>query len=656
MNSNPASMGDRSVQQAAPAGVAVEPASTGLLDLIRRLREADFRVGTSETLDAARLIKALAEREAGPLDLGQLKAKLRPVLSKTAAQQRQFDAVFQAWVDAQLPSPPHPQDSKSPIADPAAATQPPGPPSTTTTPSRFNGRKWLLYACLGLVIACTALGLWYWRSRTVPVPPPEPVIPAASGVSAPKPAPVSIVPVGSDPPQIYGYFPVLRQQAEVRPIWIWLALAPLFLLLAFAFELGPRLLGGTRVRSGLHSVRLPGWPRQLRAQRTLLQLPAATAGRLARHVHGPADELRRLERRPQLHLKRTVEATVRNLGLPALKFRHARLVPSYLILVEADSDDDHLVLWAERLAQSGVDADLRRIVHRVGEAPRLYRVRRPGNGSDDVGLPLEALPQPSYSQRLVIVSEGAWLRDAQGRPSEAARAGRFDRWRQRVIFTPREPGRWGPHEEAIEQPEHSGDPGFLLLPIDENALGAWSQLLSSGRLPAIELETPQAFPRLIQQLGASAMLVDSPPAGLGDLIAQLKRYLGPNGYFWLACCAVPPLLHPQLTLLLGESFLRGSGASDADLTHYLARSYRLLQRLPWIQQQRMPRGCASPCSPACPSASSRRYAARWNGSSPANGPAALAHCNWRSSRRPNPTALAETRRGPVPVTRSTWAT
>src|SRR5262249_40199733 len=159
------------------------------------------------------------------------------------------------------------------------------------------------------------------------------------------------------------------------------------------------------------------------------------------------------------HVRRTVDATMRSLGVPRPRYRDARLVPSYLMLVEANSDDDVAVLWALRLAREDIEVDVRRIIFTDGE-PRVVRL---GTAKEDRGIPLEALPTPPYGQRLIVVSDGAWMADEKDGRTPFALRGRFARWPRRVLFTPLEPRRWGPREAAIEEPERSDDPGFLLL-------------------------------------------------------------------------------------------------------------------------------------------------------------------------------------------------
>ncbi|MFM9101530.1 MAG: hypothetical protein ACKOPS_09400, partial [Cyanobium sp.] len=48
------------------------------------------------------------------------------------------------------------------------------------------------------------------------------------------------------------------------------------------------------------------------------------------------------------------------------------------------------------------------------------------------------------------------------------------------------------------------------------------------------------------------------PAVAHELLRQLRAFLGPEGFYWLAACAVFPELHWTITVHLGQR-LRGRG-------------------------------------------------------------------------------------------------
>jgi hypothetical protein len=423
---------------AAPAGVASRP----LPALIARLQAAGFAVSTAEMLDAARLLARLAESgtcSSPSSGLGMRPGKpvlslpkwlplpetpdsstaddpadfllrhLRPLLCKTsdAAAQQRFDAVFQDWWDhPPLPPASQPQDDPGPTGD-----------TTTSEPPKPSRRRAVLLGLLLLVSLIWLLQHYYnqHEATTVsaaPITEPKPAQPA----QPPKPDPAA----RSQPPprteRIYGYWPAYRYTETLRPGLAWLLVgAPLSLLLFFhlpAWALGRRRGGGGA------GIRLDGWDHDKAARRLVPPLAAGVADCLDRHLRGPADEIRRLARRPPLDIRRTVAATLAHLGIPQLRYRHARLRPEYLLLVEAGDDSALPMLWAERLRKQGVAVDLRRLIVPQDGGPPTWRNRHGETG------PLNRLPDPGYGQRLMLWCPTApfcWMKTANGGPGYARR-------------------------------------------------------------------------------------------------------------------------------------------------------------------------------------------------------------------------------------------
>ncbi|TVO66020.1 hypothetical protein FHP89_02370 [Denitromonas ohlonensis] len=563
----------------------------GVDGLIVFLRARGFPVGPAEAVDAARLIAHLA-RSASPsteqTDPAGLIPKLRPVLCKRQEDQARFDALFHEWANALRPQ-------RKAVAD---------TPHTTTTapPTRTS-----IWRNLALLVFSIIMVLAWWDSRQRPTDTPavqeavkqSPVAPTTS----PPPAPV----VKKAPPRFTGYTPAVRYNWELRP---WVAGALLGLgalgLLGLTLPLATPWLGHAR-RSGR---RVPLDLTSLReeARRIVPPLSADIQARLERHVAGPATARSRLQRRPPLHIGRTIEATARRLGVLSLRHRDARLRPSYLLIVEVDADagqTPHQLIsdprgrmfyhWTERLRKHGIDVDIR--LARFDAETQTARVCRPtGTGwrlDGDEGESLDRLPTPPVGQRLVIVSDGHLLIDADHQWRDWAVRARFHRWPQRVMFTPTEPRHWGAREDAIERRERPTDPGFYVLPLDEPALAAWAELVVTGRLPRFTLSRSQRYPARLRALEADnridALLdPDTPIDGLAELLDQLKYYLGENGYYWLCACAVPPIIRWELTLLLGEQYYLNAKLPPEDLADYIANDYPRLAMLPWLRRQRMP--------------------------------------------------------------------
>ena len=90
---------------------------SGLNGLIEALRRAGFSVGATEAIDAARLVRHLAQRYPELTDVMALEPKLRPVLCKSYEDQQRFGAIFRDWAHrlelswaASQPTDPHTSD------------------------------------------------------------------------------------------------------------------------------------------------------------------------------------------------------------------------------------------------------------------------------------------------------------------------------------------------------------------------------------------------------------------------------------------------------------------------------------------------------------------------------------------------------------------
>jgi len=547
------------------------------------LRRNDFHVGASEAIDAARLVVALAQ-QAVPAGLAATDAvawlapKLRPVFCKNREDQQRFDALFSEWANSGVY-----------VQTPTSAP----PADISSAPRNRQHLMWWLPVVVLLIVA-----FYVYRATNAPPPetavPPATPAPAAATVEAPLPAAVPPLPASrkADAP-FDGFYPQIRYHQEWQP-WVGSALLGLLgvALCALAWPFAAPWLGHAQ-RSG-RPIALDDSSLRREAERIVPPLTAEVAARLARHVPGQVDSGERLQRRPPIDVERTIAATLAQLGILRLRYRRARLTPSYLLLVDGDEQNDPrsrlFYHWAQRLQREGIAVDIRLLRY---DAPsgQLW-LRRPGGKESET---FDRWPTPPVGQRLIVISDGTPLVDENDRPRDWLRRAQLHRWPERVLFTPREPRRWGKREAAIERPERSADPGFIVLPIDENALAAWAELIVSGQLPDFALSRPQRYPQLLRRLEdageESALLADSPPFSapeLADLIAQIKLYLGENGYYWLCVCAVPPIVRWQLTLLLGEQYLRNAGVDEAQLAAFIARYYGRLAGLPWLRRQKMP--------------------------------------------------------------------
>jgi hypothetical protein len=158
------------------------------------------------------------------------------------------------------------------------------------------------------------------------------------------------------------------------------------------------------------------------------------------------------------------------------------------------------------------------------------------------------------------------------------------------VLTPRPKEGWGALEAGLGKhlPVLPASPEGLL------RLGRWLEeapapsleAKGAGALPVPQETGPAAAPEPPLLRGSTTPWLDRTPpapARVSELLEQLRVFLGREGFFWLAACAVFPELHWTITAYLGQ---RLPGADGAPLlTHCpLPR----LARLPWLRHGFMP--------------------------------------------------------------------
>ncbi|HSW12031.1 MAG TPA: WD40 repeat domain-containing protein, partial [Solimonas sp.] len=585
-----------------PAAVAqaASLADEGLDGLVEALRTAGFKIGVSEAMEAALLVQRQAElAPEGPADPRQLQLMLRCIFCKSQAGVKEFDGLYENWARRRLSPVTVPTESTN--SDGSKTEKKIGPDKQPEKRPRFARM-----AALALVILTVG---YFAIDRQPDAPPPQvgterppPRVETPDG-NVGGPQATAPLPTASDL-GIYGYFQISRHNEVLQPGWVLallsiplLGLLPLLLLRIAQHRQGPSV-----TRSGHRgSLGLEPWPPTRHASYLVPPLPAQTEGQLARHVRGRPEDRSYFARRPKLDTRRTVEATLKQLGSLSPQYRYARLRPSFLVLVHIgevarsggrSSETPHPgahthfgLLWAQRLRRLDVRVDLFTFATEGDDLPPTC---------DEVGgthrrFRMDGLPNPEPGQRLILIASIAALFQQDGQPQAWLDAAELRRWPQRTLFTPDDPRYWEPEAVNHLELQGPGDPGMLVYPLDDNALSAWSDWLVSGQLRPYALMAPQPFPRQLER-GESRYvdLARIEPSGLEDLaelLRQLQSYLGENGFYWLCACAVPPKLDQTLALILGEEYFLRCGASEARTRHHMARNWPLLVRLPWLRDE-----------------------------------------------------------------------
>jgi WD40 repeat protein len=582
-------------------GEAGQALPEGLLGLHAALQRDGFVVGPGDLLAATRLVARLAATGRLPSELDGLEPLLRAVYCKSEPEQARFGQVFRGWRDGwarsgDRPPPPEPEPDK---------TKTPVAPPTVDPPPNRPGR--LPALCIGLAAVIVVLVLLLRPQAggegSTPPPPtaqaPAPTNAAAASPAAPADKPgTTVAPADPGTRGLIGYVPQQRVQREFRDWLVWVLLAlplPLLLLLfAPALALSRRRKDQARRGSGL-PLDVSSWRHE--AERIVPAMNPTTAARLDRHVRPDFDEDSFAGRRA-LDMRRTLASTLRNQGLLSPRWRPRRARPSYLVLLDLRDEQDLrgrlFFRWAERLRNSGVAVD---VWLYDGDPRTLYPAEQrrlfDSAGRARNGVPLQQVADRAAGEsvrRLVVVTDAQALFGADGQLHDWWTQLGWQRWPQRVLFTPVDPRDWGPRELALEQPLARGDPGFLVLPLEQEALDAYAVQVTAGTLPSIVLTGARRYPPLLEQRPELALATEAPDeADVDRLIAQLRLYLGENGLRWLAACAVPPLTRWELTLLIGQALFRDMGAdSEESLRWLMSTNYPRIARLPWLRQASLP--------------------------------------------------------------------
>lgn len=343
---------------------------------------------------------------------------------------------------------------------------------------------------------------------------------------------------------------------------------------------------------------------------------------------GPWREAARLLRRPRvapgrvLDLPASVRASVAQAGLFRPVWRPRLRMPGYLVLIERRRAGEPFATLAHELVQGLAEQGVALQVYEYDADPRWLRPWRRRAGVQVEGaaaahasparLPLAALEAAAGGvggaggQGLIVCSDGRSLLDARDGRLRPWVARALAAWPQRALLTPLDIDSWGAAEERL-----AGEPaglagglpaeqgaGFLLLPARRAALKTLAQVWAG--LPAELADLPGAPRRLPASLRGAALRWLSRQAPPGEdvetLKRELRRWLGPTAYGWLAASAAYPALSAELTGHLADVLeatapqdpaRAGAASSAASGALREARLFALAQ-LPWFRQGQMP--------------------------------------------------------------------
>ncbi|MGO8368329.1 hypothetical protein ACC808_07740 [Rhizobium ruizarguesonis] len=337
------------------------------------------------------------------------------------------------------------------------------------------------------------------------------------------------------------------------------------------------------------------------------------ARRLARQISWREPGIAR-----RMNVEASIRATIRRAGFLTVVRRRRRRPADYLFLVPRLRPDDHERERVSRFVDALRRGGLSLTVYDYDPDPRTVYPRTTPDAAQAsipaVTLDLRALRELHSEARLVLVTDGKELVDYFTQRALPFVKEELATWPARMLLTPVPLAEWGEREmniaEALGALVGRATPeGFHDL---ELAFGEGSPKtpLAAGR-PRTQatgedgllarlrtwldmqdrllgnIDFDQRRPAFLR-FDDPILLSDAPPpqAEQEALVAELRAWLRPRGFMWLAACAAYPQLRFAITLYLGLTITIERGPVLEPL--YDERTLAQLTLLPWFRIGRMP--------------------------------------------------------------------
>ncbi len=254
-------------------------------------------------------------------------------------------------------------------------------------------------------------------------------------------------------------------------------------------------------------------------------------------------------------------------------YGYCKVFPEYLFLIDRVSIWDHQAILIEKLTDQLCQNSVYITTYFFDETPLLCFPRVKGN------LPqtLQELNSRYQQHRLVVFGDTEIFLDVQTAKSTPW-VEQLLSWKNRVLMTSKPLGSWGTSELLLAQ-------SFVLLPLTNRGIKVLGQLMQEGcgTYPSSR-EVARTMPTMLK-IRPKRWIERNPPTPeqAKEILVGLRIYLGDDGFYWLAACAVFPELRWNITLYLGNVLKAQEGCSLLECC-----SFPNLARLPWYRYGYMP--------------------------------------------------------------------
>lgn len=277
-----------------------------------------------------------------------------------------------------------------------------------------------------------------------------------------------------------------------------------------------------------------------------------------------ADALRRRQEglRQEVDVPKTVDVTIASGGFPRLQFRNTTKPADYLFLVDEQNESSHQGRLLRHLVKVLHDQDVHaEVFYYRSEFFHFWNTQYPQ------GITLEQISRLCPEHRLVVFGDAHALLDPYGQTDKALRpeaVADFQRWKQRLLLSPRPPQSWDFREANI----HNLLPVF---PTDLEGQMAAANFIDNGMAPE---DLPSTFAAWREKLANSRTEPDINRRWRSA--ADHAEYLGYGSdlYRWFCALALYPTPTWEITLTIGA-------ALDIPLT---ADNLLVMARIPSLQE------------------------------------------------------------------------
>ncbi|MEM7655403.1 MAG: PKD domain-containing protein, partial [Bacteroidota bacterium] len=309
----------------------------------------------------------------------------------------------------------------------------------------------------------------------------------------------------------------------------------------------------------------------------------------SREFYAIARELRRRrsgEQRKRPDLPRSIQKSAEAGGFPDLVWQTHSHPSQYLLLIEQQHPEDHLArLYAEigrELASRDISVE---VYFYQGDPRHCWRKKR------REALPLSRLCNLYPDYRLLIIGYGDYLLHEDGRKLDPWTEA-FESWQERGWLSIRPTESWGMTERALAT-------SFVLVLATQLGL---VRLVEQWQ--AEEPLLPQEWQQLSRESNLWLPEEESlPPDQLPALLTELRVYLGPTAFRWLAACSWYPDLRWGLSLQMA-ALLQHQEEQEAALQLDIDGLLRLF-RLPWLRTGKLPEWLRGALAESLPEAEAR---------------------------------------------------